>query len=79
MGVEGKYIAIRISDWGKGIPESRRKKLFTVHHSTKKSGLGLGLYIAKQIVEMQFLGTIVLRPVSDHTEFIVKLPLNHEK
>lgn len=79
METEGKYIAIHIRDWGRGIPESRRKKLFTAHHSTKKSGLGLGLYIAKQTVEMQFLGTIILRPMSDHTEFIVKLPLSHEK
>ncbi len=79
LEVKDKYITIHISDWGKGIPKSRRKKLFTPHHSTKKSGLGLGLYIAKQIVEMQFLGTVILRPVSDHTEFIIKLPLNNEK
>lgn len=79
LEVKGKYITICISDWGKGISKSRRKQLFTSHHSTKKSGLGLGLYIAKQIVEMQFLGTVVLRPVEDHTEFIIKLPLSNER
>jgi len=79
LEIKGGYISIHISDWGKGIPKSRRKKLFTAHHSTKKSGLGLGLYIAKQIVEMQFSGTIALSSASDHTEFIVKLPLSHEK
>lgn len=76
---KGSDITIHVSDWGKGITKNRRKKLFTPHYSTKKSGLGLGLYITKQIVEMEFLGTIVLHPSSDHTEFIIKLPRNHEK
>jgi signal transduction histidine kinase len=79
LETKGSHMTIRINDWGKGISKSWRKKLFTPHHSSKKSGLGLGLYIAKQIVEMQFLGTIVLRPVGDHTEFVVKLPLGNEK
>lgn len=75
----GNNITIHVSDWGKGITKSRRKKLFTPHYSTKKSGLGLGLYITKQIVEMEFSGTIVLHPSNDHTEFIIKLPQNNEK
>lgn len=79
METQGGYITIRIRDWGKGIPKSRRKKLFTAHHSTKKSGLGLGLYIAKQIVEMQFLGTLVLHSAQEHTEFIIKLPISNEQ
>lgn len=70
------HISIRVEDWGKGITRSRRKLLFKPHHSTKKSGLGLGLYIAKQIVEMQFLGTMALSPKTDHTEFVIRLPHN---
>lgn len=66
---------IRISDWGRGIAKSKRKQLFKPHHSSKKTGLGLGLYIAKQIAEMQFGGTIALSPRTDQTEFIVKLRL----
>lgn len=70
------HAVIRISDWGKGIAKSKRKQLFKPHHSSKKSGLGLGLYIAKQMAEMQFGGTIALGPRTDHTEFIIKLPLS---
>lgn len=69
-----KLVIIRIGDWGKGITKTQRKQLFKPHHSTKKSGLGLGLYIAKQTAEMLFSGTITLAPQSDHTEFIIKLP-----
>lgn len=70
------HIVIRIRDWGKGITNSERKQLFKPHHSTKKSGLGLGLYIAKQITEMQFSGSIDIGRQRDHTEFIIKLPRN---
>jgi signal transduction histidine kinase len=68
-------IIITVRDWGKGVPESERKNLFKPNHSTKKSGLGLGLYIAKQIVEMQFSGTLAINPqLNDYTEFIITLP-----
>ena len=70
------HIAIHISDWGKGITAHQRKHLFTPHHSTKKRGLGLGLYIAKQTTEMYFSGKLSLSHGSDRTEFIIKLPVN---
>jgi signal transduction histidine kinase len=73
------YIVIRIKDWGKGIAKKQRKQLFTPHYSTKKSGLGLGLYIAKQTVEMLFSGTMALNPRTEYTEFIIKLPRIDER
>jgi len=72
---EGDHLALHISDYGKGISKSERKRLFKPTHSTKKSGLGLGLYIAKQITEMEFSGTISLNPSNSNTEFIISLPL----
>lgn len=70
-----KHMRITISDWGKGIPKSARKLLFKPFHSTKKSGLGLGLFIAKQTIETHFSGSITLGPATDHTEFTIELPL----
>lgn len=68
------HIIIKISDRGRGILKSERKYLFKPSHSSKKSGLGLGLYIVKQIVEMQFAGTITVKS-TDETEFTISLPL----
>jgi signal transduction histidine kinase len=76
---DNEHITIKISDWGNGVSAKERKQLFKPHHSTKKSGLGLGLYIAKQTVELQFSGTITINPRDNHTEFIIKLPLTHER
>ena len=73
------HIIIRISDWGKGIIKAQHKQLFKPHRSVKTSGLGLGLYIAKQTIEMQFSGTITLSSRDNHTEFIIKLPLANGK
>jgi len=73
------HVVIGVSDWGKGISKTQRKQLFKPQHSTKKTGLGLGLYIAKQTIEMQFLGTLTLSSKNDHTEFIIKLPLDNDR
>lgn len=65
---------IRIGNRGKKIPPLQRKQLFAPFYSTKKSGMGLGLFIAKQTIEAQFGGTITINPKSDHTEFVIRLP-----
>lgn len=70
----GTHFIIRIGDWGVGISERTQKHLFEPFHSTKRTGLGLGLHIAKCITEVQFVGTIELNSHSDHTEFIVTIP-----
>ncbi|MBD3304952.1 PEP-CTERM system histidine kinase PrsK [candidate division KSB3 bacterium] len=44
-------IEISISDTGCGIPPDQLKTLFTPFQSTKKKGLGIGLYQCKTIVE----------------------------
>lgn len=75
MSRDKTHIVIAISDWGKGIPRELRKYLFKPFHTTKKKGLGVGLFIAQQTVVTNFSGTIALKPRSDHTEFLIKLPL----
>jgi signal transduction histidine kinase len=67
-------IIITVSDWGKGIPEAERSRLFKPFFSTKDSGMGMGLYITKQIAEEHFLGSVALDETKDHTLFKVALP-----
>ncbi len=53
-----KSVFIRISDTGKGISKSDFKKIFTPGFTTKKRGWGLGLSLAKRIIEGYHKGKI---------------------
>jgi sensor histidine kinase YesM len=52
---------IDISDNGKGIPKSAFKKIFKPGYTTKKTGWGLGLSLAKRIIEEYHDGRIFVR------------------
>ncbi len=67
-------ITITVDDWGRGIPKAARDKLFEPFYSTKQTGMGMGLYIARQIVEEHFLGEIKIDETKDFTSFVVNLP-----
>jgi putative PEP-CTERM system histidine kinase len=71
----GEQAFIRVSDDGCGIPEGfLRRDLFSPFKSTKKSGLGIGLYQCKQIVEAHN-GTIeVESEVGKGSVFTVRIP-----
>lgn len=53
-----KKAYLRITDSGKGIPKSRHKKVFIPGYTTKKRGWGLGLSLAKRIIETYHNGKI---------------------
>ena len=66
---------ISITDNGVGIPLDLQDKLFEPSFTTKSSGMGLGLAIAKKIVE-NFKGEIWFQSKRDvQTTFFIKLPL----
>ena len=75
VGAEGLLAFMRVIDGGCGIPEEcLHAKLFTPFQTTKKNGLGIGLYQCKQIVESH-LGRIEVISVSGKgTAFTVWLP-----
>jgi two-component system, sporulation sensor kinase D len=56
-----KNVIIDISDTGKGIPRKSFKKIFNPGYSTKQRGWGLGLSLAKRIVEEFHNGRIYVR------------------
>jgi signal transduction histidine kinase len=66
--------ALHIIDHGKGISASRRKHIFYPVNSSKKTGMGIGLYLARQMVVTHFKGTLRLHPDMGHTEFTILLP-----
>jgi signal transduction histidine kinase len=56
-----KNAIIDITDTGKGIPKSSFKKIFTAGFSTKQRGWGLGLSLARRIIEDYHNGRIFVR------------------
>jgi sensor histidine kinase YesM len=53
-----KYALVHVSDTGKGLTKSQFKKIFNPGHTTKKRGWGLGLSLAKRIIEEYHNGKI---------------------
>jgi hypothetical protein len=52
---------VDISDNGKGIPKAAYKRIFKPGYTTKKTGWGLGLSLAKRIIEEYHDGKIFVR------------------
>jgi nitrogen-specific signal transduction histidine kinase len=53
-----KQVHIDFEDTGKGIPKNRYKTIFKPGYTTKKRGWGLGLSLAKRIIEIYHEGKI---------------------
>ncbi|HZQ17843.1 MAG TPA: HAMP domain-containing sensor histidine kinase [Terriglobales bacterium] len=72
---EKDIVVIQFEDRGQGISAEVREKLFAPGFTTRSGGPGLGMAVAKTIVE-QHRGTIHLRSSSGNgTRFQVRLPL----
>ncbi len=59
-GSEGR-VFVDISDTGKGIPKAKIKQVFNPGFTTKKRGWGLGLTLAKRIIENYHQGKIFVK------------------
>ena len=58
---EPDCFSVEVSDTGKGIPKTRFGSVFTPGYTTKKRGWGLGLSLAKRIVEEYHNGRIFVK------------------
>lgn len=72
---EDDFNCIDITDTGKGIPASRFKTVFNPGYSTKQRGWGLGLSLAKRIIEEYHKGKIFVKSskIDVGTTFCIKL------
>ncbi|MBQ5510267.1 MAG: HAMP domain-containing histidine kinase, partial [Prevotella sp.] len=75
MNDEGERIAIEVSDTGKGIRKKDIANVFRPGFTTKKRGWGLGLSLAKRIVEEYHHGKIWVKSseVGKGTTFRIEL------
>jgi signal transduction histidine kinase len=78
LAVEGGDILLSVTDEGVGIPADERDHLFDRFHQTHAarhlSGLGLGLYITREIVELHGGRVRIEQPAHPGTRFVVELP-----
>ena len=58
---EPDCISVEVTDTGKGIPKNRFSSVFTPGYTTKERGWGLGLSLAKRIVEEYHNGRIFVK------------------
>ncbi|MES2176432.1 MAG: HAMP domain-containing sensor histidine kinase [Gemmatimonadota bacterium] len=65
--------SIRVADDGPGIPRELRTRIFDPGFSTKKSGWGIGLSLARRIVEENHGGTLRLLPTDRGAAFEIIL------
>jgi len=52
-GPREKFVTVRVTDRGSGIPPEFRQKVFEPFFSTRRGGTGLGLTIVKNVLESQ--------------------------
>ena len=72
---QGNFVNIDLSDTGHGIPSNKFNSVFRPGYSTKKRGWGLGLSLAKRIIEEYHKGKIFVklsRP-NEQTTFTIRL------
>lgn len=71
------FNTIEIIDDAGAIDEKVINSIFDPYFTTKQDGMGLGLYMAKIIIEDKMRGTINVRNNKDNVIFTIKLP--HKK
>ncbi len=77
LSQQGNKLLLDISDTGRGISKRDVNKVFNAGYTTKKRGWGLGLTLAKRIVEDYHAGTIIVlhSTVGVGTTFRISLPI----
>ena len=75
-GIENEQVYIDISDTGKGISSNNTKAVFEPGFTTKQRGWGLGLSLAKRIIEDHHNGKIFIKDteLNKGTTFRITLP-----
>ncbi|PHO15166.1 hypothetical protein CPH92_08185 [Malaciobacter marinus] len=71
-------VLIQIEDNGGGIPKEHINNIFKPYYTTKENGHGIGLYMAKLIIEDKMDGTIEVENTNNGAMFSIKLGANYE-
>jgi signal transduction histidine kinase len=72
---DGKHAILEITDTGTGIPADALSRIFQAYYSTKKGGTGLGLAMAKRIVDEHGGSMTVESEEGKGSRFRIRLPI----
>ncbi len=64
MQEESKQVIVDVTDTGKGIPHAEQKSIFNPGYTSKKRGWGLGLSLARRIIQEYHKGKIYVKTSS---------------
>jgi C4-dicarboxylate-specific signal transduction histidine kinase len=67
---------ILVRDNAGGIPEEMIDKIFDLYMTSKKNGSGLGLNIAKSMIEHNMNGQLSVSNIENGAEFSIMVPAN---
>ncbi len=81
LSPDGGQVGFSITDTGRGIDPKAQRRIFNAGYTTKKRGWGLGLTLARRIVEEYHGGRIILKESEPdrRTTFLVTLPVRNQK
>lgn len=78
LDAAGDAASLRIRDTGPGIPDEVLDEIGQIYFTTKSSGSGIGLYVARLVVESHGGEIAVESTAETGTVFTVRLPLRNE-
>ena len=74
---EGDMAVAEVEDDAGGVPEAVAQRIFEPYFTTKEEGkgTGLGLYMAKRLIEEKMRGSITLEKGEKGARFVVRIPI----
>jgi signal transduction histidine kinase len=75
IGAEQGMGEVRVIDDGPGIPRDIRRTLFEPGITTKRGGWGIGLALARRVIEDAHRGSLMLEPTDKGASFVIRIPL----
>ena len=82
-GPRPRTVALSVRDRGRGIPPEAQERIFErfsqVHRDDAAQGLGLGLWVSRQVVELHGGQIAVESPADGGTRVVVTLPIKVEE
>ncbi|HET7060077.1 MAG TPA: HAMP domain-containing sensor histidine kinase [Candidatus Saccharimonadales bacterium] len=75
---QSSTLLISVTDHGRGIRPADQTKIFEPFYTTKEKGVGIGLFIVKQVLEKDFGGSLtVASNKTQGTTFTISLPKSY--